>query len=236
MSQSPEETMTTDETTVLGTMPTTTNPGRRRFLQMGGVAVAGGLVLAACGDDDDDDDAGPADTGDDDTTTTEGEDGEASGDAAVAMTAASLELLAVNTYTAALDAATAGDLGEVPPAVAEFVGTALGHHQEYLDTWNSVLGDAGPVTETPPELQATVDEEFGAVTDVIGAATLARLLARTAADTYLAVIPTLTETASIETAASIQYVTQQRVALLNYVLGEYPVPDVFQTTDNAFTG
>ena len=49
------------------------------------------------------------------------------------MLAASLEVLAVNTYGAALDAATSGALGDVPPAVAEFVTTAQAHHQAHLD-------------------------------------------------------------------------------------------------------
>ena len=57
----------------------------------------------------------------------------------MAALAASLEVLAVNTYGAALDAATGGALGEVPPAVAEFVTTAQAHHQAHLDAWNEVL-------------------------------------------------------------------------------------------------
>ncbi len=52
-----------------------------------------------------------------------------SGDLAIGAVAAGLELLAVNTYGAALAAAGAGSLGAVPPAVAEFATTVQGHHQ-----------------------------------------------------------------------------------------------------------
>src|SRR5215213_7724397 len=92
--------------------PTAPKPGmdRRRFLAVSGLAAGAG------------------------TSTTAG--GGAQGDLAIAMGAAGLEVLAVNTYGAALDAATAGDLGEVPPAVAEFATTAKMQHQAALDAWN----------------------------------------------------------------------------------------------------
>ena len=226
----------------------TTNPTpqpsglhRRRFLLGAGV-VAGGAVLAACGGDDDEGAttattaAGSSTTagGDDETTTTAG----GSGDAAVAMLAASLEVLAVNTYGAALDAATGGALGDVPPAVAEFVTTAQAHHQAHLDTWNGVLEAAGAeaVTDPPADLEATVNEQFGQVTDVVGAARLALMLEETAAATYLAAIPTLESTDAIGAAGSILCVDRQHAAVLRFVLGEYPVPEVFASTEMAYSG
>ena len=148
--------------------------------------------------------------------------------------AASLEVLAVGTYQAALDAATSGGLGDVPPAVATFVQTALGHHQEHLATLNGLLtGNGRPeVTEPDSGLKATVDEQFSKVTDAVGAAQLARDLEQIAAATYLKAIPSLTPETSV-VAGSILCVDQQHVAILNYALGEYPVPDTFLSTAKA---
>ncbi|MBA3302705.1 MAG: ferritin-like domain-containing protein, partial [Acidimicrobiia bacterium] len=149
-----------------------------------------------------------------------------------------LEVLAVGTYGAALEAAQSGALGEVPPAVAEYVTTAQAHHQAHLDAWNGVITGAGEaeVTEPPADLKATVDEQFAGVTDVAGAAELALLLEQTAADTYLAVIPTLEGTDAIKLASTIQPIDMQHAAVLRYVLGQYPVPNVFANTDNAYSG
>lgn len=224
---------------------TTLNPdvrpglGRRRFLIGTGV-VGAGAILAACGDDSDD----AAETGsaptteaeDEATTSTAGE--AASGDAAVAALAASLEVLAVNTYGAALEAATGGALGEVPPAVAEFVTTAQAQHQAHLDTWNGVLEAGGQpaVTEPPADLEATVNEQFGQVTDVVGAARLALVLEETAAATYLSAIPNLQSADAIGTAGSILCIDRQHAAVLRFVLGEYPVPETFASTEMAYSG
>ena len=158
-------------------------------------------------------------------------------DAETAAFAASLEVLAVNTYKAALDAAQAGSLGPVPPAGAEFVTTAMAQHQAQLDKWNEVLTSAGaaPVTTPDPGLEQTVNGEFAKVTDFGGAATLARTLEEIAAATYLKAIPTLQSPDAITLAGSINVIDMQHVAVLNFVLGEYPVPDTFAKTDKAAT-
>ena len=214
---------------------------RRRFLIGAGV-VGAGAVLAACGGDDDE--AGVAETGsssttagEESTTTTAG-NGEGGGDAAVAALAASLEVLAVNTYGAALDAATSGALGEVPPAVAEFVTTAQGQHQAHLDAWNEVLSAAGQaeVDAPPADLEQTVNDMFSSVTDVPGAARLALLLEDTAAATYLSAIPTLQSTDAVQLAGSICCIDRQHASVLRFVLGEYPVPEVFGRVDLAYGG
>ena len=159
----------------------------------------------------------------------------ASADAKTVAFAASLEVLAIATYKAALAAATAGSLGPVPPAGATFVQTAITQHQAQLDTLNSVLtaGGAAAVTAPDPKLKASVDTAFAKVTDFAGAAELARSLEETAAATYLKAIPTLDSKDARALAGSIQIIDAQHVAILNYVLGEYPVPDVFAKTDMA---
>lgn len=159
-------------------------------------------------------------------------------DGKLAATAASLEVLAVATYKAALDAATAGKLGAVPPAVATFVQTAMQQHQAALDKWNGVLQQAGakPVSAPPADLKATVDQAFAQVKDVVGAAKLALMLEQIAADTYLTVVPVLMSKDAILLAGSIQIIDQQHQAILLFVLGQYPVPDVFQKGAKAYSG
>ncbi len=155
---------------------------RRRFLAFSGMAAGAGIALVACGDDSADNADGTAAGA---TTTTAGGSSttapDGGGDLAIAMGAAGLEVLAVNTYGAALDAATAGDLGEVPPAVAEFATTAKMQHQAALDAWNGVITDAGEqaVTMPPADLEQTVNDQFGQVTDVVGVAELANMLEQT---------------------------------------------------------
>ncbi len=220
-----------------------TRPNRRNFLiGTGGLAAAG--ILAACGKDDNKSSTPKkkkstttaGDTGSTDSTaapsTTAAPGGGADGDLAIGAFAASLEVLAVNTYGAALKAAQAKKLGAVPPAVATFVQTAMGHHQSALDAWNKVLTGAGKpkVTKPPADLEKTVNDAFGKVKDVGGAASLALMLEEIASDTYLAVIPKLTTKPAIGLAGSIFPIDRQHVAVLLFALGKYPVPEVFATT------
>jgi Ferritin-like domain len=160
------------------------------------------------------------------------------GDLAIANVAASLEVLAVNTYQAALDAAQGGALGDVPPAVAEFATTVRGHHQAALDRWNAVLTGAGQqaVTAPPAQLESAVNRQFGAVTDVNGVAQLALTLEQIAAATYLDALGKLESEAAITLAGSIQPIDRQHIAVLLFVLGMYPVPETFATVEMAFDG
>ncbi len=231
-----------------------TTLSRRKLIFTTGTAVFGAALLAACGSDANDSADGTSNSGTsagttpDATTgttaapgTTAGEeapattDGEATGDLAIAQLAAGLEVLAVSTYQSAADAAGSGALGEVPPAVGEYVATALAHHQAHLDAWNKVITAAGSdeVTEPNAELAPVVAEQFAGVTDVIGAAKLALELEMVASHTYLTAIPLLEAPEAIELAGSIQIVDQQHQSILLFVLGEYPVPDVFQKTDKS---
>jgi hypothetical protein len=216
----------------------TPSPLSRRRVLLGGGAGALALVAVACGTDDEE----PGATGSSTTSTSAanggGDGGGGGDDVATAMLAASLEVLAVNTYTAALEAATAGSLGEVPPAVAEFATTALGHHQAALDAWNELLSALGEeaVTEPPPDLDAMVTEAFGQVTDVTGVAELALLLEQTAADTYFAAIPTISNADALALAATIQPIDMQHAAILNYVMGNYPVPNTFANAEKSIAG
>ena len=158
------------------------------------------------------------------------------GDLAVVALAASLENLAVATYGAALDAAQAGKLGTVPPAIGEFVTVARDQHRDHASAWNAVLAKAGKKKVTGVDLtvkNAVVDPAFAAVSDVGGAANLALELENSAAATYLSAIGAVKSKGGIKTAATIQPVEMQHAAILNFVLGQYPVPMTFASTDGA---
>jgi hypothetical protein len=228
----------------------------RRRLLAGAGAVGAALVAAACGDDDDTSPAnttGSTNAGTTATTggttgttgTTGGSTGnttgdsmgssEGGGDLAIAQLAAGLEVLAVNTYKGALDAAGSGALGDVPPAVAEYVTTAMAHHQAHLDAWNDVITGAGGEAVTKPnaELEPVVAEEFGKVKDVGGAAKLALMLEQIASATYLSALPKIQDKDAIELAGSIQIIDMQHQSILLFALGEYPVPDTFAPVDKS---
>ncbi len=226
-------------------------PLTRRHILGSAAAVGAALVIAACGSDDKTSGTNPGTSGSTPGTTagttpgtmTPGTTGTTPGTTAgsgnvdldVANLAASLEVLAVGTYSAALDAAGSGALGEVPPAVGEFVTVAMAQHQEHLDAWNGVITGAGgeAVTEPNATLKPVVDEAFGKVTDVAGAAALALQLEQIAAATYLNAQNVLTDKDAIQLAGSIQIIDAQHVAILLYVLGEYPVPDTFAKVEMA---
>jgi len=203
---------------------------RRGFL-IGAGAVLGGAVLAACGSSS----SSPS------STTAMGGSGtgraKLTGDLAVAALAASLENLAVAAYGDVLMAAGAGKLGTVPPAVATFVTTVRGQHTQHAAAWNSAIVAAGHPAVTGPDqaLVPTVDKAFAQVTDVAGAAKLALTLEDIAAATYLSAIGAVSATSSVKVAASIQPVEMQHAAILNFVLGQYPVPNAFAPLAGART-
>ncbi|MGD0311165.1 MAG: ferritin-like domain-containing protein [Acidimicrobiales bacterium] len=201
---------------------------RRGFL-IGAGALAGGAVLAACS------------SGSSTTTTTKAAGsgssaaGTLTGDLAVAALAASLENLAVAAYGDVLTAAGAGKLGTVPPAVSNFVTTVKAQHTQHAAAWNSAIVAAGHAAITTPDaaLVPTVTKDFAKVTDVTGAARLALMLEDIAAATYQSAISAVKATSSVKVAASIQPVEMQHAAILNFVLGQYPVPNAFSPTSDA---
>ncbi|CAN5128046.1 hypothetical protein BH24ACT1_BH24ACT1_04350 [soil metagenome] len=208
-------------------------PLSRRKVLLGGGAGALALVAAACGGDDTD---APDSTGEtDSSTTTAGGAAGGGGDVATAQLAAGLEVLAVNTYEAALTAASDGTLPDVPDAVATYITTAQSHHQAALDEWNSLLTTLGEaeVTAPPVDLETTVNDAFSQASDVVAVAELALMLEQTAADTYFEAIPTIENADALALAASIQPIDMQHAAILNYVLGNYPVPDTFASAENS---
>ena len=200
---------------------------RRRFL-VGGAAAGGvALVSAACGEDGDE--AGR-------TSGTTGGGGQAVrvSPAELAAFAAGLEVLAVDTYGTLLDITTGGRL-MAPAAGADYLRTALYHHVQHRDAWNTVLRSAGrpEVTSPDPRLKPTVDAELAKVRGFVDAARLALVMEEIAAATYLDAIPSLGSKEAVRRAASIQAVDAKHAAILRFLLGEYPAPDAFARTDKA---
>jgi hypothetical protein len=207
---------------------------RRGFL-MGGAAVLGGIALAACGGNSSKSTAAKPGGATNGASINAG--GQTlTGDLAVVGLATALENLAVGTYQAGIDAATAGHLGTVPMAVVNFATTAQQQHKDHAAAWNAILRSAGTQEVTGVDMTVktgVVDPAFAQVKDVGGLAKLALTLENVAAATYLEGIGLVKDAGGIKTAATIQPVEMQHAAILNFVLGQYPVPDTFAKSDGA---
>jgi hypothetical protein len=207
---------------------------RRGLLIGSGAAALGGVLLAACSNNKSSTGT-TSPTTSSPTTIASGSPASLTGDLKVAALAASLENLGIYAYNAGIKAATAGKLGSVPPAIVTFATTAKAQHTEHAAAWNSALLAAGKakVTETDPALTPTVNQMFGQVTDVAGLAKLALEIENIAAQTYQSAVGALSSAGAIKVAASIHPVEMQHAAILNLVLGNYPVPSAFNPTASA---
>lgn len=219
-----------DETRAVKARLTDRRASRRTFLLGGGAVVLGSAALAACGGSSHK--PSSAATPGSSAPTSSGAAGQLSGDAEVAGTAASLENLAVAAYSMGIQAATANKLGAVPPAVVTFAKTAMAQHKAHAMAFNSVLTAANQaaITKPDPALLPTVTAAFAKVTDVTGLAMLALELENVAANTYMSDLGMdLKSSQLIGALATIQPVERQHVAILYFVLGQYPVPETFES-------
>lgn len=196
---------------------------RRNFLRGGVVtagALGGGALLAACGGG---------------SSSTATASAAASGDLKVAQLAASLEVLAVSTYNTALTAAGTGSFGAVPPAFATFAMTAMSQHQDHENGWNAALQKAGLPAQTMPDpkYKQIVSNALPGLKTIADVANLALTLETVAVQTYTAGASLLMAKANRAVALTIAPVEAQHVAILNFVLGTYPIPSSFIMTDKA---
>jgi Ferritin-like domain len=177
---------------------------------------------------------GPESTGDGSTHPLPGEVAE--DELAIVAVAASMEVLAVDAYTTVREAGTTAGFGDLPPAIAQYVDTAVDHHQVALDAWNAVLVAAGrpAINVAPVDLASAISEQLGAVTDGAGAARVALGLERLVAATYLEALGKLVSEPAIRLAGSIMSVDRQHMSLLLFAIGEYPVPETFATAESAY--
>jgi len=157
------------------------------------------------------------------------------GDLKMVAVATALENLAVSAYEGVLKKAGAGELGAVPPAVATFVQTAMKQHADHAQAWSMVLSRAGkpPISDAP--LSVTQDQmaKLAAAKSVSDVARFALDLENVAAQSYTFTVANVSDPSAIMTAATIQPVETMHVAILNFMLGEYGIPDTFIGIGNA---
>lgn len=174
---------------------------RRRLL----AGSAAALALAACSE------SGPA---------------EADADLDFAGTAAGVEKLALDHYTATGMLMTAGKLGAlVPPALGALFATATGHHRQAHDAWNKVRTDAGRAAVAAPaaKLQEALNAASLRQLDVPAAVNLAIRIEDYACQTYQQALPTLRGPDALRVAAQVAVAGYQRQAVLRYLLALDPV-------------
>jgi hypothetical protein len=151
------------------------------------------------------------------------------------MALAGVDALAVHAYSAVQEAATGGNLSDVPPAVGGFVATALTHHQADLDEWNTILtADGRQRVSTPPlNLTVTVNETFGDPSVLVDVLAMLASVETTAAATYLHALESFESLSAISLAGSIYAIDRQHLSVLLFFLGRNPIPDAFATTEFA---
>ena len=157
------------------------------------------------------------------------------GDLKLVAVATALENLAVSAYEGALKKAGAGELGAVPPAVATFVQTAMKQHADHAQAWSAVLSRAGKPAISDAPLSITQDQlaKLAAVKSIPDMARFALNLENVAAQTYTFAVANVSDPSAIMTAATIQPVETMHAAILNFILGDYEIPDTFIGTGNA---
>ena len=165
-------------------------PHRRQFLKIGGATLLGAAVLTACGEDEPE---GAGETGvttaSTSSTTAPPNEGDPDMDVVLARTAASLENLAVLSYSVVL-----GESDVSLPAEIDFDQVVIDaatlfrdHHQAHADAVNAVLTDAGEDAYTEPNpylLESVVQPDLANLTNQDRVVGFARDLENIAAGTY----------------------------------------------------
>lgn len=196
---------------------------RRRFIQIGGMTVATAAVFAACGTDDTTTKAAEAD---DEEKGKEGSEN----DIKILRTASSLEVLAADVYTTAMETGLV-KTGAVIDAVKLFQG----HHKEHADLFEGATKKLGgkPMEDPNPVLLQSLSEPIKALKDENGVIELALMLEQAAAATYQSSAGQFKDRALNTAAMSVGGVEARHVAVLLSVLQRPPVPKAFQTKDGA---
>jgi hypothetical protein len=216
------ERLTLDQKAALLGVP---SPSRRSMFKLGGATFLGAAVLSACGSDDDDEanTGGTSGATDAPQTTAGSDDGRM--DLVLARTAASLEILAVDTYN------TAAESGLVTTqAIADAATLFRDHHQAHADALNSVITDSGgeEVTEANQAVyDALVKPAIDAATDEAAIGTLAFDLESAAAQTYVFAAGELSTPDLRSTIMTIGGIEARHAAVLKMVALGGDAPTVF---------
>ncbi len=158
-------------------------PGRRAFLAAGGATLLGSAVLAACGKEPTQQVAQTGTTPPQPSSTTTTAPGSHATDLTLLRTASSIEILAVESYGAALA------LGKVTtPGIKQTLELFRSQHQDHANLLSTVTTDAGGTPYTKPNLYLAYEiieptvKGIRTEADVVGMATE---LENTAAQTYV---------------------------------------------------
>lgn len=202
--------------------PLTSRLDRRRFLRVGGIVVASAAVLGACGS------GGEAAT--DATTTTSGPPEPTPDDIAILRTATSIENLAVEVYTRAIDGGLL-----TTPAVLAAAKLFKEQHEDHAELLRGATANAdgepfaGPnpvvLQQLTPAIQALRGER-----DVVQ---LVYDLEQRLAATYQSNAGKFTATRFNESVMSIAGVEARHAAILGAVIGQPIAPKAFATSDTA---
>jgi hypothetical protein len=197
-------------------------PARRQVLRVGGISIAGAALLAACGDDDD-----AAESSD---TTAPDSTGSAEMDLVLANTAISLEILAVDTYQAAIESGLV-----TTPAVGDAAALFQSHHAQHRDALVGVVQGAGatPVSSANQVVKdAVVQPALAVATAEADVVRLAYDLEMAAAQTYVFAATSLSTPQLRSTIMTIGGIESRHATILEMTgaLGE-PKPAFFPSTN-----
>ena len=196
---------------------------RRRFLQVGGLTVVSAAVLAACGGDDDEAEGGA-------TTTVAGAGQATNADVTILRTASSLERLAIDVYTTAINSGLVKTV-----AIGDAAKLFRDQHTEHAGLFEGATTKLGgqAFTKANPAVLAMLDPTIKALKDEKGVVQLAHDLEKVAAATYFSTAGAFKDATLNKAAMSVGGVEARHVAILAGVLSGAP----FNTkTDQVPTG
>lgn len=203
-------------------------PSRRGFLKIGGATVLGAAVLAACGSEavpDVSESGAP-----NDATTTTADPADTDFDLDLLRTATSLEILAVNTYQAAIDSGLV-----ITPDVVDAAVLFRDQHDDHAGALQQATTDLGGTeyTEANSFLQESViDPALADLTDQDSVIDLALTLETAAAETYAWAAGQLSTTTLRQAIMGIGGVEARHMAVLRGFQNAEQVPVAFLPVDD----
>lgn len=195
---------------------------RRRFLRVGGVAVVSTAILGACG--------GGDDAATDATTTTSGPPNPTADDITILRTATSIENLAVQVYTRAIE----GGLLTTPTVLAA-AKLFKEQHEDHAELLRGATANADgePFDGPNPVVLQQLTPTIQGLRDERGVVRLAYDLEQSLAATYQSNVGKFTATRFNETVMSIAGVEARHAAILGAVIAEPIAPSAFAAPEGA---
>ena len=207
-------------------------PDRRGMLKIGGIGIAGAALLAACGDDSEKAAVATTTTGKAAATGASGSGASGSGasgsaalDLTLAKTAASLEFLAVETYTTAVKSGLV-----TTAAIGDAAKLFQSHHQAHLDALNALLASNGAAkiaASNAAVKSAVVDPAVAAAKTEADIVALAYTLEDAAAQTYVFATTQLSKPELRSTLMTIAGVEARHRAILAFLVQKKAPADIF---------